>query len=392
MNSLENLNLKGKKVLLRVDYNVPIQDNKITDTHRIDMTLDTINLILNKNIDKLFIVSHRGRPNGKYVKEMDLSLVHKYLSSVVREKILFIPGVISKGNIEYGEKIILFDNIRFNPEEESKTVNCDVISFRKYLTSLCDIYVNEAFGCCHRKHSSIVGVNAEIKSPGLLIESEIHYLQNLFQDKGDVLKTAIIGGSKVSDKIKLLNNIISKVNYLIIGGGMAFTFLKYFGHEIGKSLFDEDGYKLVPEIIKNAELHKTEIIFPIDFICNNKFENTGDVIYKDLKDGIPPNYMGLDIGSETVKKFKSVLFKSQRIIWNGPLGVFEFENFSNGSRQIMEYLANFSATTIIGGGDTAACCMKFNCHKKMNWVSTGGGASLTMIEGGKLPGIDFLYK
>ncbi len=172
---------------------------------------------------------------------------------------------------------------------------------------------------------------------------------------------------------------------------MAFTFLKYFGHEIGKSLFDEDGYKLVPEIIKNAELHKTEIIFPIDFVCNNKFENTGDVIYKDLKEGIPPNYMGLDIGSETVKKFKSVLFKSQRIIWNGPLGVFEFENFSNGSRQIMEYLANFSATTIIGGGDTAACCMKFNCHKKMNWVSTGGGASLTMIEGGKLPGIDFLY-
>jgi len=394
MNSLKKIDLKNKKVLLRVDFNVPISDNNtITNTYRIDTSLPTIRYILSKNIKKLYIISHLGRPKGKYNKKLDLSLVYKYLSSVIKEKILFISGCIIKKNTVYKEKIVLFDNIRFNPEEEESNINEKVISFRQYLTSLCDVYVNDAFGCCHRNHSSIVGIDAKVKSPGFLIEKELYYLRELFRDSKRGITTAIIGGSKIHDKIKLLNNIIPKVNYIILGGGMIFTFLKFFGIPIGKSLFDKEGFYQIINIVKKADKYNTKIIYPIDFICNNSFSNKGNIIYKTINEGIPKNYMGLDIGKNTIFNIKKILKKSNTIIWNGPLGVFEFSNFSRGSREIMECMSKLNNTiTIIGGGDTTACCMKFNCHRYMTHVSTGGGASLQLISGNILPGIKHLEK
>jgi len=395
MNSLEKINIINKRVLLRVDFNVPMSnDNTITNTFRIDMTLPTIRYILSKNIQKLYIISHVGRPKGIYNKKLDLSLVYTYLSSVIDEKILFIPGCIDqKKNIVCKEKIVLFDNIRFNPEEEENKINEKVILFRKYLTSLCDVYVNDAFGCCHRNHSSIIGINAKVKSPGFLIEKELYYLKELLQDSKKGITTAIIGGSKVHDKIKIIHNIIPKVNYIIIGGGMVFTFLKYFGIRIGKSLFDKKGFHQITNIIKKADKYNTKIVYPVDFLCSNSFSNNGKIIYRTIDEDIPENYMGLDIGKNTIFNIKKILTKSNTIIWNGPLGVFEFSNFSRGSREIMEYMSGLrTSITIIGGGDTTACCMKFNCHKKMTHVSTGGGASLQLISGNILPGIKHLEK
>lgn len=390
MHYLREVDFTNKSIVLRVDYNVPIHNNVITDTYRIDMTMETLYAILKQPFHKLYIISHLGRPKGKYVKDLDLSIIHAYLSDKLQQPIHFESGVLKKQTIECEERIVLLDNIRFHPEEESTIMDDSVLAFRKYLTSLCDIYINEAFGCCHRPHSSIVGIHAPIKCPGLLMESEMYYLENIFNSfKGH--KTAIVGGSKVYDKIKLLLNIIPKVDTLVIGGGMAFTILKYMGYSIGSSLFDEKGYSFVPEIMENVKKHNTRLILPVDFVCNSCFSNTGSIIKTTLLYGIPEHYMGLDIGEKTIENIKQVCSDSDCIIWNGPLGVFEFENFANGSRSIMEHMASLSdVTTIIGGGDTASCCRQFNCHNKMSWVSTGGGSSLTMIEDGLLPGVEFL--
>lgn len=390
---LHELDLSNKSIILRVDYNVPIHNHIIIDTHRIDMTLDTIRTIIEQPIKRLYIITHLGRPGGVYKKDLDLSLIHTYVSESLQQPIHFESGLLKKQPIECKEKIVLLDNIRFNPEEENTNINHpDVKAFRSYLTSLCDVYINDAFGCCHRPHSSIVGIDAPIKCPGPLIASEMHYLQNIFMASTSTSKTAIIGGSKVKDKINLLYNIIPKVNNLIIGGGMVFTFLKYLDiSSIGSSLFDKKGYSCVADIIANATKHHTKLILPVDFLCNKTFSNTGSILHTTIERGIPDDYMGLDIGHKTIENIKQVLSNSSMIIWNGPLGVFEFDNFAKGSKSIMEYMASLSsATTIIGGGDTASCCRQFNCHDKMDWVSTGGGASLTMIEGGSLPGIDFL--
>ena len=325
-----------------------------------------------------------GRPNGIDHK-LSLQPIKKYLESVLQRYVFFstLTTYKSREPNTIAERIVLLENIRFHPEETKEIPSTPY--FRGMLSSLGDVFVNDAFGCSHRNHSSIVGIDCRERCNGFLIEREKHFLQDIFKKTGKF--TLILGGSKISDKIQLINNLIPKVDNILIGGGMAFTFLKYFGTKIGSSLFDEEGYKLVPEILENALKKKTKIVLPQDFICNDKFENGGNIVYKNTSMGIPQNYMGLDIGINTVNEFKEVLNESDCIIWNGPLGVFELDDYADGSKQIMEHISELPATTIIGGGDTASCCEKFNLQNKMTHISTGGGASLELLEGKKLPGL-----
>ena len=381
---MKNIDFFNKTVVLRTDYNVPVKNGRITSTIRIDASLKTIRYILMGNPKRLIIISHMGRPNSE---EFELSLrpVKKYLHKILGESIFFgsLDAYLSKSADAILEKIVLLENIRFYPEETKDLITTP--QFRQRLTSLGDVYINDAFGCSHRAHSSIVGINTPERCNGLLVETERTYLEKIFKNGGK--KTLILGGSKISDKIKLINNLIPKVDNILIGGGMAFTFLKYFGTKIGNSLFDEDGFRLVAEILENAIKHNTTITFPTDFVCNDCFDNDGNIIYRDTSAGIPDDFMGLDIGVKTVTEFKRVLSESDHIIWNGPVGVFELDNFSEGCRQLMKHISELSATTIIGGGDTAACCEKFNYTEKMTHISTGGGASLELLEGKKLPGL-----
>jgi phosphoglycerate kinase len=377
---LEYADLYNKKVILRTDYNVPLSEGIITSTNRIDASLDTINFILKQKPKQLIIISHLGRPK-KYDIKLSLEPVREYLQKILKQTITLSP----LDNID-SNKITIIENIRFYKEE---TKNIDTtIEFRYKLTNLGDVFVNDAFGCCHRAHSSIIGIQTPEKYLGFLVQKELDYLSNSLSVQG--VKTLILGGSKISDKIQLIKNLIPKVDNIIIGGGMAFTFLKYSNINIGNSLFDEDGFKLIPEIISLADKNNTCIILPVDFNCNNKFSNDGDLLYAYTPKGIPEGYMGLDIGHLTIASFKNVLSNSNLIIWNGPLGVFEFDNFQLGSKQIMEYISDLDAVTIIGGGDTTSCCEKFNLENKMNHVSTGGGASLELLEGKVLPGIKFI--
>lgn len=377
---LEYSYLKNKKVLIRTDYNVPIINNEIQSTKRIDASIDTLNFILGQKPKQLIIVSHLGRP--KYNdKTLTLEPVKSYLQSLLNKNI----KLCELDNIS-DDKIIMLENIRFHKEE---TKNLDTTQeFRNKLTKLCDVYVNDAFGCCHRAHSSIVGVNAKEKYLGFLVQKELDYLSSSLCTKG--VKTLILGGSKIVDKIQLIKNLIPKIDNIIIGGGMAFTFLKQMNVKIGNSLFDKKSFKLVDEIRSLADKSGTRIILPVDFHCNDTFANDGDLKYFSVSNGIDDGYMGLDIGYLSILSFQTVLRNSDLIIWNGPLGVFEFDNFELGSRDIMKFMADLDAITIIGGGDTASCCEKFKLQDKMNHVSTGGGASLELLEGKMLPGIKFI--
>ena len=374
--------LKKKKIILRTDYNVPIKNNIITSTKRIDESLKTIKYIISQQPKQIIIISHLGRPKI-HDKKLSLLPIKEYLENKLEENIYFAKNF---ENIT-DQKIIMLENIRFHPEETKILPSTN--DFRNKLTNLGDIYINDAFGCSHREHSSIVGINCKEKYIGFLVEKEVKYLKNVFNKDG--IYTLILGGSKVNDKIKLIKNLIPKVDNILIGGGMIFTFLKYLGYNTGSSLIDEEGLSYIEDIINYAKLNNTKLIYPIDFICNDNFSNKGNIQNFTLRDGIPKSHMGLDIGNKSINIFKEILSYSNTIIWNGPLGVFEMSNFSIGSKKIMEHISNLSnVTAIIGGGDTALCCEMFNCDKKVTHVSTGGGAALEMLEGGELPGIKFI--
>ena len=386
-----NINFYKKNIIIRVDFNVPIKNNIIENTLRIDKSLDTIERCLQDNPNRLIIISHLGRPNGKVIPDLSLKILLPYLELRLKRRVGF--GILKDiDKISY--KVILMENIRFNPEEEAIELTSEVLEFRKKLTSLGDIFINDAFGCCHRAHSSIVGINCPIKIPGYLIQKEVLYLKDSFQNgKKPIL--AIIGGSKVNDKIKLLENLIKKVDYLIIGGGMAFTFLKYFKLDIGSSLFDNEGYHLMEDIYKSAEINNTKIILPDDFKVADRFDNDAIRQIINISQGIPEGWMGLDIGPNSSQKFINVIKKCNTIIWNGPMGVFEFDNFKDGSYLIAQQLVEstkLGSTTVIGGGDTTACVTKFNLDNEFTHLSTGGGVSLELLEGKELPGLKFLEK
>lgn len=387
--TIEDIDLKGKRVLMRVDFNVPLDDKlNITDDIRIRAALPTIKYAIEKGA-KVVLMSHLGRPDGKVVDRMRLTPVAKRLEELLGKKVTKTDDCIGDAvkktiNTMKPGDVILLENLRFHAEEEK-----DDASFAKELASLGDIFVNDAFGTAHRAHASTEGVTKYLPSiAGFLLEKEILYLGSVVDNPKRPF-VAILGGAKVNDKIKVIDNLLNKVNALLIGGGMAYTFLKAKGKTIGSSKFDKDGFDTARLALDKAAKKNIPMLLPIDHIIGDKFDANANT--KVVGEDIPDGCMGMDIGPKTVKLFEDKLKSAKTILWNGPLGVFEMDKFAKGTKEIAKFLASLKgATTVIGGGDTAAAMSKFKVEDKMTHISTGGGASLEYLEGRGLPGIDAL--
>jgi len=383
--TLNDLDLKNKTVLLRADFNVPQDaDLNITDDTRIRGTLPTLKYILDNGAKKLVIISHLGRPDGKAVAKYSLKPVGERLGKLLGEKVLFFNECIGeniKKSIENSsERVVLLENLRFHAEEEANDAG-----FAKQLASLGDLFVNDAFGTAHRAHASTEGITHFLKSAaGFLLEKEIKYLGAAVEDPEKPF-IVILGGSKVSDKIKVINNLLPKCDAIIIGGGMAYTFLKAQGKEIGNSKLEKDRLDLAKSILENARKLGKEILLPIDNVAVKEIKEDAKV--EIVGENIPDGLIAVDIGPETVKLFTAKLKSAKAIVWNGPVGIFEMPAFSNGTRSIAEFIAGLKCVSIIGGGDTAAAIAKFKLEDKMTHISTGGGASLEFLEGKILPGV-----
>ena len=386
--TVNDIDVKGKKVLVRCDFNVPLQDGKITDENRIVQALPTIKKLIDDG-GRVILCSHLGKPKGKPVPEMSLRAVATRLSEVLGQTVVFaaddnVVGDNAKAavaNMKDGD-VVLLENTRYREEE---TRNED--SFSKDLASLCDVFVNDAFGTAHRAHCSNVGVTkfVETNVVGYLMEKEIEFLGNAVNDPERPF-VAILGGSKVSSKISVINNLLDKVDTLIIGGGMAYTFMKSLGEEVGDSLLEEDYVDYAKEMLDKAEQKGTKLLIPVDTVIANDFSNDAD--FKTVeRGGIEVGWQGVDIGEKTAKLYEETLKDAKTVIWNGPMGVFEMDNFAKGTNSVAKALANLDATTIIGGGDSAAAVNILGYGDKMTHISTGGGASLEFLEGKDLPGI-----
>lgn len=406
--SIQSLDVQNKRVLIRVDFNVPMKDGVITNNQRIVAALPTIKYCLQNNAKSVVLMSHLGRPDGKIVEKFSMSPVAEELKKLLSRDVTFLPDCCGEEVERFCEapdegSVILLENLRFHIEEEGKGVDKDgnkvkasneqVDKFRGSLSKLGDVYVNDAFGTAHRAHSSMVGVNHAVRVAGFLMEKELKYFEKVLE-KPDRPFLAIVGGAKVADKIQLLKNILDKVNELIIGGGMAFTFLKVLHNmEIGASLYDEEGAKIVNEILESAKEKNVSIHLPTDFVCASKFADDAETCISNIQQGVPEGYMGLDIGPETTIQFKSIIDKCNLIFWNGPPGVFEMNSFAKGTQNMLQAVADRTSaghTTVIGGGDTATACIKMGAVDKVSHVSTGGGASIELLEGKELPGVAFL--
>ena len=405
---LKDVDVAGKRVLIRVDFNVP-QDKKdpnvITNTQRIDGAMPTINYCLEKGAKAVILMSHLGRPDGTPNPKYSLAPVAKALEGIVKKPVTFLSGCVG-AEVEAAcadppaGSVILLENLRFHVEEEGKGVDANgekikadkeaTATFRASLAKLGDVYVNDAFGTAHRAHSSMVGEGFEIKASGFLVAKELEAFGKVL-DAPTKPVLAILGGAKVSDKIQLIQNMLSKVDKMIIGGGMAYTFLKVNdGMSIGSSLYDEEGAKIVPEIMKIAKEKGVEIVLPVDFVCSTKFGEDGEIKQSTKAEGVPEGFMGLDCGPESIKLNTATINASKTIIWNGPMGVFEMASFEAGTKSMMDTMVEATKAgviTVIGGGDTATCCKKYDTEDKVTHVSTGGGASLELLEGKVLPGI-----
>jgi len=391
--SIDSLNLKDKRVLVRVDFNVPLDENRrVTDDRRITASLQTIKKVI-KDGGKAVLMSHLGRPKGKIKPEFSLKPAAEKLSELLGQEVKLAPDCIGDevkkmvNDMKDGE-VILLENLRFHSEEE-KNDN----GFAEKLAELGDVYVNDAFGTAHRAHASTEGVTHFIKTcaAGYLMQKELDYLGSALGNPGRPY-CAILGGAKISGKIDVIMNLFDKVDTLIIGGGMAFTFFKAQGKEIGKSLLEEEKVDLAKEVLKKADQSKIKFLLPVDVVIASEFKN--DSPSETVKsDSIPDDKMGLDIGAETIKLFSDELLKSKTIVWNGPMGVFEMDNFAKGTFAIAKALAEATekgAVTVIGGGDSAAAITKAGLDDKVSHVSTGGGAALEFLEGKTLPGVEAL--
>jgi len=386
--SLEDINVKGKKVLVRCDFNVPIVEGKITDENRLLGAIPTIEYLVNNNA-KVILCSHLGKPKGEPKPELSLSPVAARLSELLNKKIIFaaddnVVGDKAKSTISdmNDGDIVLLQNTRFRKEETKNEEN-----YSKELASLCDLFVNDAFGTAHRAHCSTVGVTEFVKESvcGYLIQKELKFLGEAIENAEKPF-TAILGGSKVSDKINVINNLLEKVDNLLIGGAMAYTFLKAKDYKMGISRVEEDKIDYALEMMDKAKEKGVKLYLPIDHVVATEFDkNANPVITED--ENIQDGYMALDIGPKTRELYAEVIAKSKTIIWNGPMGVFEFENFNKGTIAVGEAMANCDGITIIGGGDSAAAVNIFGLGDKMTHISTGGGASLEFLEGKELPGI-----
>lgn len=387
--TIEQIDVKGKRVLLRVDFNVPLDEHgNITDDTRIIETLPTIKYLLSKGA-KLIICSHLGRPKGERNMKYSLAPVARRLIDLLLNKVYFARDTVGKDAVEKAKKlgtgeVLLLENLRFHAEEEKN----DPI-FASKLAALAEVYVNDAFGTSHRAHASIVGVARLLPNAiGFLMGKEVNTLLSVLQDPERPF-VAVLGGAKISDKIYVVMNLLRKADTICIGGGMAYTFLKAKGHEVGASLVDEEKLELAANILKEAETRGVRIILPVDHKCATVFSPSSKAI-KVKKPDIPKNLIGLDIGNKTIRLFKRHLEIANTVIWNGPLGVFEFDNFSKGTESIAKYIAKLKSKTIIGGGDSIAAVNKTGKAKNIWHISTGGGASLKLLEGTELPGVDVI--
>lgn len=397
--------LAGKRVLMRVDFNVPIENGVVTDKTRIVGTIPTIKYVFDHGAKCLILMSHCGRPDGRKQDKYTLKPVVPVLKELIGKDVTFLqdcvgPDVESKcANPSEGE-LILLENLRFHVEEEGsgkdesgnkiKAKPENVETFRQSLTKLGDIFVNDAFGTAHRPHSSMVGVTLPIKVAGLLMKKELDYFGKALENPQKPF-LAILGGAKVKDKILLIKNLLDRVDMMIVGGGMAYTFKKVLNNmPIGNSLYDEEGAKIVPEIMSKAKEKNVEIVFPVDFVCGDKFDRNAEIKEFDDSTGIPDGWMGMDCGPKTIENAKKVIEKAKTIVWNGPQGVFEFEKFAKGSLAYLEAVVEATkkgAVSIVGGGDTASLVENAGKSSMMSHVSTGGGASLELLEGKELPGV-----
>ena len=389
MNNLldQNLTLKGKKVLLRVDLNVPMKSGTITETSRIEKILPTIKLLIEKEA-KIIILSHIGRPKGKMVEGMSLEPISKKISEFLNKEVLFDKNQINENTISKINKIsngsiMMLENIRFNEGEEINDKE-----FSKKIASLGDIYINDAFSCSHRAHASIEGITKHISSYfGLQITEEINALKRITSEIKKPI-TLIIGGSKISTKIKIIKNLIKKFDNIIIVGGMANTMLKHTGSKIGKSLHEHDCENLIKEILEKSKAYNCQINCPIDVIVSKNLHGTGK--NKEIGE-IENDEMILDIGPKTILSIKKIIDSSNTVLWNGPAGYFENSNFANGTKEIIKIITERTFEdkifSVAGGGETVAAINKFNKFDSFTFVSTAGGAFLEFLEGKKLPGI-----
>lgn len=384
--TIEDISVESKKVLVRVDFNVPLNEKgEITDETRIQAALPTIKYLLDHHA-KVILCSHLGRPKGEVKPEFSLAPVAKRLQVLLDTKVTFAKDVIGPSadeavaNIQDGE-VVLLENLRFHKEETKNDPE-----FAKKLASYADIFVNDAFGTAHRAHASTEGVTHYLPSvAGFLIKKELEFMGGALENPQRPF-VAILGGAKIADKIPVIENLFNKVDCLIIGGGMANTFLAAQGYHMGKSLVDADSIGLANELLKKAKLKGVKILLPIDVVAADAFSNDAKTVMVPV-DSIPEGYMALDIGSSTTMIFAEEINRAKTVIWNGPMGVAEMPNFAGGTRAVAEALANTSATTIIGGGDSAAAVKNLGFGDKMSHISTGGGASLEFLEGKELPGI-----
>ena len=389
---LDEINVSNKKVMIRADFNVPYDKNmNITDDTRITATLPTIEYCLKQNAI-VILVSHLGRPKGKVVPEMSLKPVARRLSELLKRDVIFIEKPITQGvqdeinKLKPGD-VALLENIRFYPEEEKNDEN-----FGKLLGSLADVYVNDAFAAAHRGHASNEAITRYVKEcvAGFLMKDELEYFKKaLLQPEKPV--TAIIGGIKISTKIDVLKNIIPKVNNLLIGGGMSYTFLKALGYNVGKSVVEDDHLSTAKEIMELAKKYNVNLMLPEDIVVANKFDSPEGKEVVSINN-IPDNKEGVDIGPITRNKFSDVIKQSKTIIWNGPLGAFETKDFADGTNEIAKVVAESACTSVIGGGDTGAAINVSGYANKMTYISTAGGAFLELMEGKVLPAVKALDK
>ena len=385
--TVKDIEVKGKRALVRCDFNVPLKDGVITDDIRIVSALPTIRYLMEGGA-KVILMSHLGRPDGEPKKEFTLAPVAERLSKLLGTEVKFVSSdtVVddkvreAAAELKDGE-VMLLENVRFRKEETKNGAD-----FARELAQLGDFFVNDAFGTAHRAHASTAGVADYLPAvSGFLIEKEVEFLGNAVENPKRPF-VAIMGGAKVGDKIPVIENLLKKVDTLIIGGGMAYTFFKSQGLEIGTSILDKDNVELAAELLKKAEAAGVKMLLPVDCVCGMEFKNDTEYAVFD-RDKIPADMMGLDIGPETAKLYAQAVSDAATVVWNGPMGVFEMPNFAKGTRAVAEALAESSAITVIGGGDSAAAVEQFGLADKMTHISTGGGASLEFLEGKVLPGI-----
>ncbi|MCZ6753513.1 MAG: phosphoglycerate kinase [Acidobacteria bacterium] len=390
--SIRDLTLEGKRAFVRVDFNVPLSESgTITDDTRIRQTLPTLEYALGRGA-RLILASHLGRPKGNPNPKMSLALVAKHLSSLLRRPVAFAPDCVGPEAERYAAslgngELLLLENLRFHPDEEANDPE-----FSRQLAQMADCYVNDAFGSAHRAHASTAGITEfmPVSAAGFLMEKELEYLTKATSSP-ERSYIALLGGAKVSDKIAVIRNLLPLVDALLIGGAMAYTFLRARGEQTGKSLVEEDKLDLAKNLLAEAEQKKYRLQLPVDHVIARKMDAAAETRTVDgSTTPIPPDHMGLDIGPETVKLYAAQIAQAKTVVWNGPMGVFELEPFAQGTLSMAKALASLNGTSIVGGGDSIAAVVHAGVAERITHISTGGGASLEFLAGKKLPGVEAL--